>query len=226
METPAFRAQLETEFEWRIKELRFFQNLCEELELETSRDQFRRATVLLLYSHFEGYCKFSFNLYVSAINSAGLLCNQVNSSVVTATLHDVFSKLRDGAGKAPEFKNALPDDSKLHKFALAREFVERSAEIMGRPVFIPDQVVDTESNLKPIVLRKNLFRLGLPHDEFANFEPSINKLLAVRNKIAHGESRAGIEKSRYDELRDSALQVMTGVTTGITRAFDEKKFMR
>lgn len=226
METPAFRAQLETEFEWRITELRFFHNLCEGLENPSARDQFRRAIVLLLYSHFEGYCKFSLSLYVSAINSAGLLCSQVNSSVVAATLNDVFAKLRDGTGKAPEFKNALPDDSKLHKFALAREFVERSSEIMDRPVLIPDKVVDTESNLKPVVLRKNLFRLGLPHDEFASFEPSINKLLEMRNKIAHGESRAGIGKTLYDDLRDSALQVMTGVTAGITRAFDEKKFLR
>lgn len=226
METPAFRAQLETEFEWRIAELRFFHNLCEKLEDQSARDQFRRASVLLLYSHFEGYCKFALSLYVSAINSAGLVCSQVNSSVVAATLHDVFVKLRDGTGKAPEFRNTLPDDGKLHKFALAREFIERNSEIMSRPVSIPDKVVDTESNLKPIVLRKNLFNLGLQHDQFSSLEPAINRLLEIRNKIAHGESRLGVSKSLYDSLRDSTLEVMTGVTTGITSAFDEKRFLK
>jgi hypothetical protein len=35
-----------------------------------------------------------------------------------------------------------------------------------RPVNIPDHVVDTEANLNPVVLRKNLYRLGLPYDLF------------------------------------------------------------
>ena len=226
MEIADFRAQLETELEWRVSEIRFFQNLCEGITSPNSQMQFRRASVLLLYSHFEGYCKFAFTLYVAGVNSASLICSQANFAIVAATLHDVFVKLRYANGKASEFRNTLPDDTKLHRFALDMEFVERTAEIMSRPVSIPDDVIDTESNMKPVVLRKNLFRLGLPHDEFAAFEPSINKLLEVRNKIAHGATKAGIGKALYDDLRDSALRVMTGVTSGITQAFDEKRFLR
>lgn len=225
MKVAEFRAQLEAEFEWRSAEIRFFQNLCEKLAELDEKNQFRRALILLLYSHFEGYCKFALTLYLSAINNAGLVCNQANSAIVAASLHDVFIKLRDGAGKAPEFRNKLPDDSKLHRLALDREFIERTSEIMSRPVVIPDKAVNTESNLKPIVLRKNLYRLGLPHDQFESFEGSIDQLLEYRNKIAHGETRTGVEQAKYESLRESAFRIMTGITTGITKAFDEKWFL-
>ena len=226
MELTEFRAQLETEFEWRSAEMRFFHNLCEDISTQDKKEKFRRALVLLLYSHFEGYCKFALTLYVSAVNNSGLLCNQVNSAIVAATLHDVFLTLRDSARKAPEFRNSLPEDSKLHRFAFEREFIERTEEIMSRPVAIPEEAVNTGSNLKPIVLRKNLFRLGLPCDQFAIYDASINKLLEIRNKIAHGESKTGVKQEVYEGLREGAFRIMTGITTGITQAIDEKWFLR
>ena len=140
-------------------------------------------------------------------------------------MNDIFSKLRDGVGKAAEFRNSLPDDSKLHRFARDREFVERTTEIKNRPVLIPDDIVNTESNLKPSVLRKNLFMLGLPIDQFKVHEPTIDKLLEVRNKIAHGASRTGIDLPLYESLRTGAFHVMTGITSGVTRAFGEQWFL-
>jgi len=225
MKSEDFRAQLEEEFEWRSTEVRHFHNLCEECVTDDEKKQFRRAVVLLLYSHFEGYCKFALSLYASAINGSGLKCREANFAIAAASLDDVFLKLRHGSGKAPEFRNSLPDDTKLHQFARDREFIERTSEIMDRPVQIPETVVNTESNLKPAVLRKNLYKLGLPYDQFESLEPSISKLLEVRNKIAHGESRAGIERPLYESLRDSALGVMTGITSGVTQAWDEKWFL-
>lgn len=225
METPEFRAQLETEREWRDAELRFFHNQCEALRDEAERERFRRAMVLLLYSHFEGYCKFALLLYVSAVNQASINCQQATSAIAAAALHDIFLKLRDGSGRAPEFRNALPEDKKLHRFALDKEFIERSAEIMLRPVVIPDSVVNMESNLKPLVLRKNLYRLGLQHDGFSSHEGAINKLLESRNKIAHGQARSGIQRGYYEELRESASGVMSGITVGLTDAVARKAYL-
>lgn len=225
MDLPEFRAQLEEELDWRFSEIRFFQNLSQKIATPEEQNQYRRALVLLLYSHFEGYCKFALTLYVSAINSIGLVCSQVNSAVAAASLHDIFVKLRDNNGKAPEFRNELPDDSKLHRFALDREFIERSAEIMARPIKIPSAAVNTESNLKPVVLRKNLYRLGLPHDQFKDLESSIDQLLESRNGIAHGSLKGGVKEETYEKFSRSALKIMNEITTGITKAFDEKWYL-
>lgn len=220
-----FRAQLEEELAWRTEEILFFQNQCSTIEQEELRDKFRRALVLLLYSNFEGFCKFGFSLYVAAINQEGIECKEANYAIAAASMSDVFASLRDGTKKAKEFKNDNPDDSKLHRFARDREFIERAFEIMGRKIDIPEKVVDMESNLKPVVLRKNLYRLGLPHDQFSTLEPEIEKLLALRNKIAHGETKQGIPEKLYEQLRSSALRVMTEITSGLTLAFSEKWFL-
>jgi hypothetical protein len=225
LDLPAFRAQLEEEITWRVEEVVFFQNQCERLSSEDQKEQFRRALVLLLYSNFEGYCKFALSLYVTAVNSEGIQCKDADYSIVAATLSDVFSALRDGGKKVQEFKNDAPDDSKLHRFARDREFVRRAVEIMAKKVAIPDSAVDTESNLNPVVLRKNLYRLGLPHDQFAFMDGDINKLLHLRNKIAHGESKLGVPEKLYGQLRDAAFRVMNGISSGITQACSEKRYL-
>ncbi len=225
MNAEEFRAQLEEEIQWRIDEIRFFQNQCAMLENTQDQEKFRRALILLLYSNFEGFCKFALTLYVSAVNSVGIECKDASSGVAAASLHDVFMMLRDGTRKAKEFNNELPDDTKLHRFARDREFIERAYVLMNRVVSIPDDAIDMESNLKPIVLRKNLYRLGLPHDQFVAYEPEISRLLGLRNNIAHGATRSGIEARLYEQLRDSALNVMTGVMTGVTQAIREGWFM-
>lgn len=211
--------------EWREAEIRFFHNTCEKLDNPDSKKQFRRALILILYSHFEGYCKFALSLYVTVINASQALCKDANPAIVASSISDVLQKLREGTGKAPEFRDVLPDDSKLHRFARDREFVQRIDEVLARRVKIPEDTIDMESNLKPVVLRKNLYRLGLQHDQFDDLEGQINKLLEFRNKIAHGASRSGIERAAYDDLRSSASRVMVAITAGITRAVEHRLYL-
>jgi HEPN superfamily RiboL-PSP-like protein len=56
------------------------------------------------------------------------------------------------------------------------------------PPLLDEQPV--ESNLKPVVLRKILFRLGFPPETFASHEGTIHRLVNRRNNIAHGLSAA------------------------------------
>ncbi|MGH8477022.1 MAG: MAE_28990/MAE_18760 family HEPN-like nuclease [Methylococcales bacterium] len=225
MNVSEFRAQLEEELAWRIEEILFFQNRCEMIDQEEQKDKFRRALVLLLYSNFEGFVKFSLNLYVAVINQENIECKQANYSIAAASLSNVFHSLRDGTKKAPEFKHTDPDDPKLHRFAREREFVERATEILGRRVNIPEKMVDTESNLKPVVLRKNLYRLGIAHDLFSTLEPEMNRLLNLRNRIAHGETKEGISKKLYEELKDSVFRIITEINGELTQAVFEKWYL-
>ena len=89
---------------------------------------------------------------------------------------------------------------------------------------IPQGYVDTESNLKPIVLRKNLFRLGLPHDLFDGFENSINKLLKYRNDIAHGKRDVVINETDYDKLFAIVSEIMDELRRSILKAISTRAF--
>ncbi|WP_342750601.1 MAE_28990/MAE_18760 family HEPN-like nuclease [Termitidicoccus mucosus] len=225
MNLDSIRAQLEADFKWRQDELRFLQNQGASLS-ESDLEIYRRALIVILYAHFEGFCKFALTVYVNCINGAGIKCDQANYALAAASLADLFAALRNPTQKCAVFKNALPDDSKLHRFARDREFVERASYFGDKIVNISDSVIDTESNLKPIVLRKILYQLGLPHDLFKPFDGSIDRLLGMRNKISHGETKSGVTRKNYDEILAASFAVMTGITIEITNALMERRFSR
>ena len=226
MNVAELRAELENDQSWRRDELRFLQNQIPHITVSNQQSLFRRALVVLLYAHFEGFCKFALTLYVNAVNKTGITCAEANYALAAASLADLFGALRDSGSKCAEFRAKLPDDSQLHRFARDREFVERVADFENRRVNIPEDVIDTESNLKPIVLKKNLFRIGLPHDQFATLDGDIHRLLNSRNKIAHGETQSGIESLEYEGLRKAVFHIMDEITAEITRALLEQRFLR
>lgn len=219
-------AQLEAELLWRQDEVRFFQNRGATLPTEDEKDQYRRAVILVLYAHFEGFCKFGFELYRTTINGEQVSCAEATPAIAAAGWAQLFKELRDPTKKCPDFKNSLPDDGKLHRFARDREFMERTTEFWQLPVTIPDDFVDTESNLKPVVLRKILYRLGLPHDQFDQHEGQISRLLNTRNKIAHGEDRAGVKETEYEELRKLVFQMMDAIKNKIIEYLRQKAFLK
>jgi hypothetical protein len=226
MRTADLWAEIEKDLAWRVDELRFFRNGLGSIHFESDQERFRRALVLLLYAHFEGFCKFALTLYVNAVNRSGISCAQANFAIAAASLSDLFKALRNPQKKIPEFRRGLPDDTKLHRFGREREFVERTSDFAGRPVLIRDDVVDTESNLNPTVLRKNLYRLGFAHDRFTAQESSINQLLEYRNKIAHGQMRAGLKADKFEELNTSALAVMEEIKREVMAAIENKSYLR
>jgi len=219
-------ANLERDQAWREQEIRFLEGRLVEIPLEGDQELFRRSIIVMLYAHFEGFCKLAFLTYITAINAESIKCAEANYAIAAASLNDVFAELRDPSTKCPEFRNSLPDDTKLHRFARDREFVERSQEITSKLVTIPDSIVDTEDNLKPIVLRKLLFRLGFQHDGLKNVEGSIHQLLEARNTIAHGVSTRGIDEKSYDRLKGAAYTVMNEVRRTVMLSLLNQDYLR
>ncbi len=219
-------AQIESDQSWRQGEIRFFQNQLSAIADDQQKDQFRRALILILYAHFEGFCKFALTLYVDTVNRLGITCGQANYAIAAASLTDLFTSLRNPDKKCDEFRRDLPDDKALHRFARDKEFIELTHEIEGQVVNIPDYVVDTESNLKPVVLRKNLFRLGFNHDHLVSVEGKIHALLNYRNGIAHGDMKAGISHQTYEELRDTTYSIMNQIKIEVMAALRDKRYLR
>lgn len=219
-------SELESDQEWRVKEIRFLQNRMSGLGGEDERKQFRRVLVLMLYAHYEGFCKFAFNLYVNAINREGIACSSVNYAIAAASLSNLFKQLRNPNKKSDEFRNELPDDAQLHTFARDREFVQRTDELLGATVSIPETYVDMESNLWPVVLKKNLFKLGLPINAFDGIKGEISNLVNMRNDISHGNNREGLDEKKYLELKDRALTILNFVKREIMKALMNESYLK
>ncbi len=221
------RAQLEEELAWRQDEMRLLRNQLGSISLDADRRRYCKAMVVMLYSHFEGFCKLAFSAYAQAINDEEITCAEANNFIAAASLDQVFRALLDPNRKSDVFRRALPNDAPLHRFARQVEFLDAIDQVHGQQVVIPvDEVVDTDANLKPIILRKILFRLGFPPDTFAAQEGVIHQLLGRRNNIAHGVERAGLDLVEYERLEGVTLEVITRIMAELTRALAEREYLR
>lgn len=218
-------SDLEEGWAARQQELLTLQNFAARMEADDA-DKYRRALVLMLYAHFEGGIKFSLQVYVKFLNELEITVGDASSQIAAASVSDVMQALRDPSRKCKEFSRDLPDDSSLHRFARDKELMEVLPDILERKVVIDDRVVNTESNLKPVILRRILYRVGLDHHLYDHHEHVINKLIRVRNSIAHGESMSGVSKERYEDLRDVVFEVMRDVCMKLRDCVRRQVYLR
>ena len=226
MDLSALQEDLERELSERFAELRFYQNQLQTRAKEQDRNMLRRPLILLLYAHYEGFTKFAMDAYISAVNSENLECANASSEMAAASMADIFAELRNPQPVSKIFRGQSPGDLRLGRFARERQFVEQAYELLKRKVEIPDNVLDTESNLNISVLRKLLYRIGLSPELFDGFASPIQELVQRRNLIAHGADRAGVEDAVYGRLRDRIMSVMSGISRAIVLAAGKGEYRR
>ena len=227
MKLADIRAELEDELDWRLEELRFLKNQLAELRTKDHSDRHRRALVVMLYSHFEGFWKAAFSIYIKAINEESILCKDATYSLVAASLFDLLAGLSDHQKKHPFFRTTAPADAKLHQLHRQVEFLTRLPDFQATRLTISaEKVVDPESNLKPDVIRKNLFRLGFQYDMFQSHEGTVHHLLQKRNSVAHGSTRQGIEEEDYNKLEAAVFDVMAELVRLLFESLRTKVYLR
>lgn len=217
--------QVEEELTWRVEEFFFMKNQLSLISNEDKKKIYRKSLVVMLYSYYEGFCKSAFLIYTKAINQEELKRKEVNKFIQTISMHSIFISFGNENSKDARFKKELPDDKKLHKYSRQLAFIEEFGNFLEETVTIPDDVVDTESNLKPIVLKKILYRLGFPFDQIPISENTINKLLGVRNSISHGSKRLGIEKDEFEELEGEVWGLLNLIKKVIVNAILDDTFL-
>jgi hypothetical protein len=219
-------AQLETDLSWRQQEIRLLSNSLSGLTREADRDRARRAQLVMLYAHIEGFSKVALLTYIKAINDERLKSRQLIESLVASSFEDVFHALKYGDIKGKVFSAPLPADEYLHVFCRRRDFIAELENLLNRQAQLPEEVVDTESNLSSKVLRRNLFRLGFPVDMFLNYEENLNVLAYRRHNIAHGVDPSPVASGLYEKLQKAAFQFMDELTLNIVAAIETSRYLR
>lgn len=219
-------AQLEAELSWRQEELRLLSNTISKLPKVDDRDFLRRSQLVMLYAHAEGFCKVALSIYVKAINDQGLKCSDAQEGLVASALADVFHAIAHGDKKGKVFQTPLPDDEGLYVFCRQRDFIGSLDDLMHRPLMIPDEVVNTESNLSSKVLRRNLFRLGFASDLVDSYHSDLNELAHRRHGIAHGIEVGPVSVAIYERLQGAAFRMMDELALQIVEAVETSRFLR
>ncbi len=228
MNTDDIRAELEAELTWRSDEMRFLENQLANFSSEREKDKYRRSLIVMLYSHLEGFFKFAFTLYTDIINEQNLKCEDVTAYMAVSSLSNIFRALDDPDKKSDIFRRSLPDDTALHRFCRRVDFIKSLSDINNKSVKISDKVVDTKSNLTPVVIKKILYQLGFEHTKFDQYKGNIDKLLNVRNHIAHGDNRfrAGVEENDYNAIKNDTYSIMNEIILMITDELRRESFRR
>jgi hypothetical protein len=120
----------------------------------------------------------------------------------------------------------LPDDTKLHLTAREIEFIEKMDTMFKAPVDIPDSAIDVESNLKAIVLKKNLYRLGLNYLEAEVEQETLDKLLGIRNAIAHGDRLRVPTAKEVSDYSALVFRIMNFIQTEVYDGLRRRAYLR
>lgn len=198
------REQIEMELNWRQDEIFFFKNIVNNIS-EEQREKYRKSLVLILYSHLEGYVKICLQTYVGFINKLKLSCRDVKTELAVSSLRKEFNNYENIDRK---YNKKTGEDKEFNRFSIQVEFLNSIHGYLDKKLFIPDEVINTESNLHYDVLQKNLHRVGLSDNQFAEYKNDINALVNRRNAIAHGSSKSGVSEEEYLKWEKSARVVM------------------
>lgn len=216
---------LEYALTWRQEELRAFLNAGGTVGRDEWEEAFRKMTIVAWYAHLEGFAKDAFQAYIDYLNRKDLKCREVDARLAASALSEEFEKMDNENYKSDLFQRNFPDDSELHGQFRRAELLENIRNLFEQPVEIEkEKVVRTNSNLGPDVLRKLLFRTGLPHDSFDEYRGDLFKLLNKRNDIAHGSRPGPMSEEEAEDLRSLCEAIMEDLRRLIYRAARKKRY--
>jgi hypothetical protein len=224
------REELEAELTWRESEIKFLKNQLANLKNEDEKSIYRKALVVMLYSHYEGFCSFAFQTYVLTINEEKLTRKKVSSSLAAASLNQEFALFESKEYKEERFKKVFkkkaPEDSKLFNFSKRVYLLEALDDFLEQEIEIPDKVVNTESNLWPVVLKKLLYSLGLSENVFDKHEDQIKKLVNTRNGISHGKEKEGIDERTFEVLERITSDINKTIIKLIHNTLTQQEYLK
>lgn len=221
--------ELEQEYTSRKNEISKMENFIQLHKDESNEETIgimRKSLILVLYSHFEGYCKQVLQYYVLYVNKEHISACDAKAGLIAANMFKEFHRLFDSNHKPVTFNNLLKEDGILQQHGRRREFVGSFDEVMANKINISEEFIDTESNLKSHVLKKLLYQLELDYTIVDNYQNEINKLVNIRNSYAHGDRITYPDEKEYNDYRLAVFELMEDVKNEVENAYYNKLYLK
>ena len=226
-DTESIREEIEREYTLRFNDLNDIENF---LVASDATDEFqslyRKMLIVMLYAYYEGFCKKALEIYAEYVNATHEYVKDLKYEIASATLRDEFEKLENRNYLPVRIRGeAIKQDNVLQRFGRRSEFFEAYEKNMGKKVNLPDNIVDTESNLSPHVLKSLLYRLSLDYTIVDSVQGNINKLVGLRNSIAHGDIVREFTEEEYKECKNAVFEVMDNLKQEIIEKYRIKGYL-
>lgn len=199
---------LNSDIAWRRKEV---QTLLNYARVSKGRDQMSalRASVPILYSHWEGFIKNSSEQYLVYVKSQKYL----------------FKELKDNF-LAIKFFTTLKNCEESNRVIYHQEVINSIRNECNERINIQiENVIRTESNLSSEILKNILFIIGLDPNLYELKNHLIDtKLLKIRNEIAHGEETY-VDLTDYELLITEIFDVLSDFKNRLENIVLTKAFL-
>lgn len=168
-----------------------------------------RAIWIMLYAHYEGFCKYAIDVYLDTLEGEGLQRSVCNDVIARFSLEKRFR----------DFRSDTASSSCWNFFTAAL------------PAALTDQLrfevrPQTKSNLWPSLLRENCDAVGLSITTLNEQESKLKTLVGRRNDIAHGQKNVIRNLPEYKKYEDAAFTVLYALALDISEAVASRRHVR
>lgn len=205
-----WHGEIEDDLKWRENELQFLKKIA----FDTREDHVKNVTALrslwvMLYAHYEGFCKFVWDIYLDHIEQSRVQNKNLSSSIMLISLSKELDRKRKG------ITNKLLCDFCAVEY---HQYLEQYAH------FSDENKLSTKSNLYPNVMDENNEKLSLSLSSLAegNNRTNIKALVSRRNDIAHGKKMYIRNLEEYQIYEESAFNIMIDLACEIIEAIEQR----
>ena len=201
---------LEDELNWREAEIASLKAAVLEAPKGSVRERsLLRALWAMMYAHYEGFCKFTWDFYLENIEKLGVSREACCSAVVKFSLAKQFRELRG---------NMTAD-------SLWAVFTNGFGEWMKEQLNF-ELKLETNSNLWPSLLKENSSLVDLPFEMVNLNEHRLKALVSRRNEIAHGKKMVIQTIEEYQPYEEAALLVMHELAVAVLECLEQKRYLK
>ncbi|HQS58043.1 MAG: hypothetical protein B7Y56_03755 [Gallionellales bacterium 35-53-114] len=149
-----------------------------------------RMCIPIIYAHWEGFVASSLKIMIDHLNDMKLSTEKIPTRLVVVGLSDTYRTL---SGKQ-SFEQRLEFTNKF------RSLIKETIKFRNK--------IDTKSNLKSNVLNELCQMFGFEFENFNGIIGDIDRLVHVRNSIAHGENSMKPDMNNVQKYIEAVTQAM------------------
>lgn len=204
-----FQDYIDTEMAWRIKEVAHLTSVIGSSKSMAQRTIIR-ASIPLLYAHWEGFVKNSSSKYIEFISTLRLKFSDLEECLIVLGMRKHLKEM----GQA----------NKHDILASSLNFILQGQSQSANLSF--DSAINTESNLKSHVFDNIAKSIGVSITSFESRYNFIDEsLLKRRNCIAHGEY-LDVNADEWRTISQETLLLMRNFKDEISNKASTKKYLK
>ncbi len=188
---------------WRDGEFAMFKTNLSDVD----QNLWCRMCIPMIYAHWEGFVVSSLRILLKYLNSLKLDPSKVTTNIVVVGLGSAYRPL---SGK--------------QSFSQRVDFTEKFGRLFSEDLKFESKI-DTKSNLNSKVLKELCEAFSFSFDLFDSCISDVDRLVNIRNSIAHGENSIVPDMKNIEKYISSVNEAIDILTNEISNFVEREEYL-